>query len=499
MKRRPQAVDFEREALPHLSALYAAALRMTRNEKDAEDLVQDALLRAYRFFDTFQAGTNCKAWLFRILTNVFCNHYRDREREHVILTEAESSPANLEQFVGRRTRRSRHRDGAARPYGLGRRREGAGGGSLRLSDGGHPRRPRRLLVQGDCRDHGVPGGHGHEPAVPRPENSAGSAARLRRRAGDHRTQPPPSERRRRRRGAGRHGRLPRRRDAEADARELRRSRQRFWPAYGDGEIAGVDREPVERHFVGCAAVRRAVRLQARFKAAVRAHLPRPPVPARAGARVRRRSPRSRSRRAAGSGRRTRASCPPPRPCCSSPSRARCASRSRWCSSRRSAATRASCPWTSRARTAVDRLLVPRPRRFPVHAPAGGGEPARAVGSSTCASVRRPTSSTRAHGHRVAFLVFDPRDETSKRPSAASSTAARSTRLDRARHLDGGLPRSGPRLRRDLGPRPGHLDPPRPDLLRDPEGPAPPRRGGPSPRDTVPDRSRGAYRGVCGGG
>ena len=100
MKRRPLAVDFEREALPHLSALYAAALRMTRNEKDAEDLVQDTLLRAYRFFDTFQAGTNCKAWLFRILTNVFCNNYRDREREHVVLTEAESSPANLEQFVG---------------------------------------------------------------------------------------------------------------------------------------------------------------------------------------------------------------------------------------------------------------------------------------------------------------------------------------------------------------------------------------------------------------
>jgi RNA polymerase sigma-70 factor (ECF subfamily) len=100
MKRRPLAVDFEREALPHLSALYAAGLRMTRNEKDAEDLVQDTLLRAYRFFDTFQAGTNCKAWLFRILTNVFCNNYRDREREHFVLTEAESSPANLEQFVG---------------------------------------------------------------------------------------------------------------------------------------------------------------------------------------------------------------------------------------------------------------------------------------------------------------------------------------------------------------------------------------------------------------
>jgi RNA polymerase sigma-70 factor (ECF subfamily) len=72
---------------------------MTRNERDAEDLVQDALLRAYRFFDTFQAGTNCKAWLFRILTNAFCNRYREREREQVVLAEAESSPANLEQFL----------------------------------------------------------------------------------------------------------------------------------------------------------------------------------------------------------------------------------------------------------------------------------------------------------------------------------------------------------------------------------------------------------------
>ncbi len=100
MKRRPVEKDFEQEALPHLPALYSAAVRMTRNEKDAEDLVQDTLLRAYRFFDTFQPGTNCKAWLFRILTNVFCNNYREREREHVVLTEAESSTANLEQFVG---------------------------------------------------------------------------------------------------------------------------------------------------------------------------------------------------------------------------------------------------------------------------------------------------------------------------------------------------------------------------------------------------------------
>ena len=109
-RKRPSKTDFEREALPHMQALYAAALRMTRNEKDAEDLVQDTVLRAYRFFDTFEAGTNCKAWLFRILTNVFCNRYREREREHEVMTEAESSDANLEQFLAGVTKMADGRD-----------------------------------------------------------------------------------------------------------------------------------------------------------------------------------------------------------------------------------------------------------------------------------------------------------------------------------------------------------------------------------------------------
>jgi RNA polymerase sigma-70 factor (ECF subfamily) len=98
-RRQVSKADFEREALPHLPALYSSALRMTRNERDAEDLVQDTVLKAYRFFDTFQPGTNCKAWIFRILTNSFCNRYREREREHEILHEAESTDANVEQFT----------------------------------------------------------------------------------------------------------------------------------------------------------------------------------------------------------------------------------------------------------------------------------------------------------------------------------------------------------------------------------------------------------------
>jgi RNA polymerase sigma-70 factor (ECF subfamily) len=85
--------------MPQLPSLYGAALRLCRNEGDAEDLVQETMLRAYRFFDTFEAGTNCKAWLFRILTNVFRNRYREREREQEILDQAESSDANLGQFV----------------------------------------------------------------------------------------------------------------------------------------------------------------------------------------------------------------------------------------------------------------------------------------------------------------------------------------------------------------------------------------------------------------
>ena len=72
--------DFAQQAMQHAPQLYSAALRMTRSKSDAEDLVQETYLRAYRSFATFTEGTNLRAWLFRILTNTFINSYRAKQR-----------------------------------------------------------------------------------------------------------------------------------------------------------------------------------------------------------------------------------------------------------------------------------------------------------------------------------------------------------------------------------------------------------------------------------
>ncbi|WP_375546783.1 sigma-70 family RNA polymerase sigma factor [Streptomyces gossypii] len=72
---------FERDALNFLDQMYSAALRMTRNPADAEDLVQETYAKAYASFHQFREGTNLKAWLYRILTNTFINSYRKKQRE----------------------------------------------------------------------------------------------------------------------------------------------------------------------------------------------------------------------------------------------------------------------------------------------------------------------------------------------------------------------------------------------------------------------------------
>ena len=89
MPRKPKKVAAERElfeveARPQLDVLYSMALRLTRSPVDAEDLVQDTLMRAYRFYDRFEAGTNFKAWLLRIQMNTFVNRYRRASRERQV-------------------------------------------------------------------------------------------------------------------------------------------------------------------------------------------------------------------------------------------------------------------------------------------------------------------------------------------------------------------------------------------------------------------------------
>lgn len=87
---------FDREALPHAQALYGAAMRLVRSPDDANDLVQETYFKAWRAFESFESGTNCKAWLFRILTNTFINKYRRKAKEKDILEGKERIAAEHE-------------------------------------------------------------------------------------------------------------------------------------------------------------------------------------------------------------------------------------------------------------------------------------------------------------------------------------------------------------------------------------------------------------------
>ncbi len=103
-KTRQQTLheQFNAEAMPHTDALFGAAMRLTRSRRDAEDLVQDTLLKAFSHFDKYKPGTNCRAWLFKIQTNTFINRYRKKQRERVFLLDGQGRP--LEERVSARPR-----------------------------------------------------------------------------------------------------------------------------------------------------------------------------------------------------------------------------------------------------------------------------------------------------------------------------------------------------------------------------------------------------------
>jgi RNA polymerase sigma-70 factor (ECF subfamily) len=85
---------FEAEVLPHLDAMYRTAMRLTRNPSDADDLVQDSVIKAYRFFDSYETGTNVRAWLLKILTNLFFSKHRRTSLEGSVAAMGATDPVS---------------------------------------------------------------------------------------------------------------------------------------------------------------------------------------------------------------------------------------------------------------------------------------------------------------------------------------------------------------------------------------------------------------------
>lgn len=99
--RARRAATFDAEALSHVDSLYRTALRLTGSPADSEDLVQDTYLKAFRAADSFQPGTNLRAWLFTILHNSARNRFRDRAREGLVVdSEAAERASDLSAIAG---------------------------------------------------------------------------------------------------------------------------------------------------------------------------------------------------------------------------------------------------------------------------------------------------------------------------------------------------------------------------------------------------------------
>jgi RNA polymerase sigma-70 factor (ECF subfamily) len=100
-RSKPNPIDavFRKEAMVHAPALFGAAVRFTRSSADAEDLVQETMLKAYTHFHRYEPGTNCRAWLFKILTNTFINRFRSKQREPILLGDSEEGASLIENIA----------------------------------------------------------------------------------------------------------------------------------------------------------------------------------------------------------------------------------------------------------------------------------------------------------------------------------------------------------------------------------------------------------------
>ncbi len=157
---------FERDVLPLMSNLYGAALRMTRNPSDAEDLLQETYLRAYRGFAGFKEGTNLKAWLYRILTNSFITTYRKKQRE----PQTVEGPDDIDEWYlydklgGRSVERSAENEVLDQMPDEDVK-AGVGVAARELPHARAARGRRGIQLQGDRRDHGHADRNRHVPAA----------------------------------------------------------------------------------------------------------------------------------------------------------------------------------------------------------------------------------------------------------------------------------------------------------------------------------------------
>ena len=171
---------FERDALPFLDQLYSAAMRMTRNPADAEDLVQETFAKAYGSFHQFKPGTNLKAWLYRILTNTFINTYRKKQREPQQSMAEDVEDWQLARAESHTSSGLKSAEMEALEHLPDSRRQGRAAAAARgLPARGLPRRCRGFPLQGDRRDHGDAHRHRDVAAAPRSAPAARDARGLR--------------------------------------------------------------------------------------------------------------------------------------------------------------------------------------------------------------------------------------------------------------------------------------------------------------------------------